>query len=195
MRTGWSTHVYSTHRERLVDDRAVILEAIPIENLLVSSPYFYLMGVVLMSDDLITITVDPRACNLRFRFWFILVVVLLDSISWSPPFDIRGDFSCKAKWWRLAAFRVHQYSPMPCLIDLFRPLMKISMRSCRSLTTPHRSVLAFHSPVYYDRILFDGWINVVMLSSLHAIFPSVAYVRNKWMTTCRYGVCVVVFPI
>lgn len=48
---------------------------------------------------------------------------------------------------------------------------------------------------YYGGFLFGGWVQLLISSSVSAIFSSVAKVRNRWLTTWRHVVKVVVFPL
>lgn len=58
----------------------VIVGAVPVVNIYGPASDACLMGVVSVSEDVVTTNVEPLVCPAIFLFWFVLLALFLDRI-------------------------------------------------------------------------------------------------------------------
>lgn len=79
-----------------------------------------------------------------------------------------------------------------CVIELFNPLMEISLKSCFPYRSLPQNVLVTTSSVYSYKAFLGDRENFVALSLVSALLLSISWIRIKYLTACNIDVRIAV---
>lgn len=122
-------------------------------------------------DPVITFIDLAHACHVAYPLWDFTPTGLFDSPD-CHSCSFRNNVAWKAKSWRLVVFLEAQYFQALFRIHLSSPFMKISFKSSSTYTSPHRSALETSFLAYCNGVLLCGWENIIISSSVLAVFSS-----------------------